>query len=427
MFCTQCGKKGAESAKFCHSCGAALPVAPAALDDHLDIQVPIDDVTQAHPNTAAPSASYEAPRAAPLPEPAPVAPAYASTEPTAYADFEEAEAPMWKRPSSIVMGLGLLLGFIIWGTRDLWLGPSSAPTKAVAEQPKDSPPPEPGETAIYYALRTAKLRDKPTTQGSQVLGELKRGQRIEGMMETAADGKTQWFKIVGSGHYVAGINLSDQQPADLQVAINRTITLDEQTEIRAAASDSATTVDTVSSGARVDAVGVTNGWIEIGLRKGGVGYIRPSDASANFGLLSGQDVAIAAKPSATDFSQLIAIDPNSCSFGGAMNRIFDAMAANGGEGPLTAAGLPPAQAVTKSGDAIILPTSGGYRGLKVTGLIVTGYGRGIRFADDQEKVATAFTDAGFKKDDNGNYVIQENGGGFSIIAEGGGSQLTCGG
>jgi zinc-ribbon domain len=416
MFCTQCGAQAPEASKFCHKCGTALPAAsPSAFDDGFDIQVPIDDVVPARP----------------VPRPAPViAPATVSA-PTYNEEEDEAlERPWYMRPLPILAGLALLGSFLIWGTRDFWMGtsPSQTPT-ASAPDTAAAPPVEDGETATYYAIRTVKLRDKPTTQGSTVLGELKRGTQIEGVMEMAADGKTQWFKIKGSGQYVAGINLSDVAPPALTLALGKTMTLDEQTEIRAAPADNATTVDTVGAGVKVEAVGVTNGWIEIALRKGGVGYIKPSSSSANFGLSSGEQVQTAA---VADFGPLINFDASNCNFGGGMDRIFDSMRSNGGKGPFTVTGLPGDLAARYDDPAnpeqstLRLPIKGKYRGLTLVEVYTSYQGNGLKFADSVDAVGTAFASVGFTKDADGGYATTQDGTGGYITTEGGKTALYCG-
>ncbi len=425
MFCTQCGAKAPDASKFCHKCGAALPAANASgLDEGLDIQVPIDDVVPARAAViAVPAAASVAPPAPPSAPP--LAPIYEQE------DSEEVERPWYMRPLPILAGLALLVSFLIWGTRDFWMGPSPSQTPGTAVPDTSvAPPAEDGETSTYYALRTVKLRDKPTTQGSTVLGEIKRGTAIVGTMEMAADGKTQWFKIKESGQYVAGINLSDVAPPALTLTLGKTMTLDEQTEIRAAPADNATTIDTVGAGVKVDAVGVTSGWIEIALRKGGVGYIRPSSSSANFGLSSGEQVQTASV--AADFGPLINFDPENCSFGAGMDRIFDAMRSNAGKGAFTVTGLP-GELVAKYDDpgnaeqsTLRLPIKGKYRGLTLVEVYTSYQGNGVKFTDSVDAVGTAFASAGFTKDADGGYATTQDGTGGYITSDGGRTSLYCG-
>jgi zinc-ribbon domain len=422
MFCTQCGAKAPETAKFCHKCGAALPVSiVASAHDGLDVQVPIDDDVPERPVSAP---AYKAQSVPPL-TPAPV-----------YDDNtdEETERPWFMRPLPILAGLALLLSFLVWGTRDFWMGTSPSATPVTNSPTTAAPAPaEDGETAIYYAIRNAKLRDKPTTQGSAVLGELKRGTQIEGTMEMASDGKTQWFKVKGTGQYVAGINLSDVAPPPLTLVLGKTMSLDEQTEIRALPLDSATTLDTVGAGVKVEAIGVTNGWIEIALRKGGVGYIKPSATSANFGISSGQQVAAAAgSGSGADFSALINFDASNCSFGNGMDKIYDAMRANGGKGPFTVVGVPGNLTARYDDPAnpeqstLRLPITGKFRGLTVIEVYQSYQGNGLKFADSVDAVGTAFASSGFTKDDNGGYATSSDGTGGYITNEGGKASLYCG-
>jgi hypothetical protein len=453
MFCSKCGTKAPDiTAKFCHNCGAMLPqiasdAAPSATEESLDIQVPIDDfkVVPARSYGQVPLQETAAPE--PLQPPVSQPPAYqpeqtftqSSTAPYSSSNdpsdgHEEDDRPFWQKPVFIIIGAGLFFAFLAWGLKDFWAAPKKPePQSMTPSTTGEAPVIDESETQTYYAVRKLKVRSKPSTDAS-ILTEIARGAQIEGTLVNGPDGKSRWIKVKGKEQYIAEVNLSDVAPEAMQTALNRVLTLDEQTEIRNRPADNGTTVDTLAAGGKVEALGIVNGWVEIALKKGGVGYIRPSEASTNAVATLGTGAAkpAVAAASAVDFGSMIAFNAESCTFGSGIDSVMSALSSNQGKGPFTVPGVE--GELTGKADNPSDPTSGkirtavkgNYKGLTLTGIYSAYEGNGLTFADSPDKVAAAFADAGFQKDENGGYATSQDGGGGFISSEGGKSVLSCG-
>jgi hypothetical protein len=218
MFCTQCGVKSVENAKFCAGCGVVLT--PSLVD------TPYDDPqaqTEALLETPAPLPSPQAQdvpfvsRASLNKEPRP------ETEPSPYAEHDDngIETPWWRKPLPLIAAGILILGFVLYGFRDFWLGIDAQP--AVSNSSASNSETVGNSVApvgnAFYAVRRAKLRDKPTTEGSIVKGEVTRGTQLTGVLVEGSDGKSQWLKIDTSGYFISAANISNEAPVALSSAL----------------------------------------------------------------------------------------------------------------------------------------------------------------------------------------------------------------
>lgn len=66
-----------------------------------------------------------------------------------------------------------------------------------------------GPVKTYQAQKLAKIRNLPTAQGSNVIGELQAGNNFSGRVYLSPDGKSQWIKREGREEYVSIINLAE--------------------------------------------------------------------------------------------------------------------------------------------------------------------------------------------------------------------------
>jgi hypothetical protein len=429
MFCTQCGVKSVENAKFCAGCGAVLT--PSLVDTpHDDTRAPVESVFETPAPLPSPPAQVED---APFVSRASLnIEQRLETEPSPYAEQgdQEIETPWWKKPLPLIAGGILILGFLLYGFRDFWLGMDVQPAVSnttASSSGADGNSVQPIGNA-FYAVRKAKLRDKPTTDGSIVKGEVTRGTQLTGVLVEGSDGKSQWLKIDTSGYFISAANISNEAPVALSSALNRPMTLDEQSDVRSRPSDDAAPVDSLVSGTVVDAVGIANGWVEITLKKGGVGYIKPSEKSTNFGLLSGQ-APVKTAAATLDFDKQLKLDPSNCTFGGPIEGLFATMGGNADKAPFSVIGLPGLFKSTKASPeatTIVTPVAGRYHGVSVTGVFEDGEGQGLYFGDSVEAVGSALSDLGFTKDDKGNYATSDEGVGAYISSVGGKTQLYCG-
>ncbi len=437
MFCTECGTQTSNTAKFCFKCGAAL-VAPA--------EAPTTANYEAVSTPVAPEPEQPAIRTVPLPrteEPARAAdPASFDSWPMPRPDaetsisYEEDEPKQWWQNPLVWVGFaGLVFAFLAYGTRDFWLGTSKTGVGNTISATSGGPAPVATAAATgttYYAVRKLKLRDKASTIGSQVKGEVQRGATLSGTIVMGEDEKSQWLKIDGTGYFASLANLSDAAPPPLKLIINKTITLDENTVIKNGPTDSALPIDNAPSGTAVEAVGVTNeGWIEIARKQSGVGYFKPSAASANVGLIEGKPVVAAAE--SVNFDAMFQFNADNCDYGPQMTSIYSAISSNANGAPFSIDGAKGQYKSTRSGgdvdsaEAIVsAPIVGKLKNLGVTGLFVGYEGQGIYFADSVDAVGQALSSFGFVKQGDGSYATDSGGVGGYVTKSNGKTTLYCG-
>jgi hypothetical protein len=255
-FCKDCGAALADGAKFCTACGAAVVAeaqpaptpAPAAVD----------------PAAIAATAPPPVPPPAPIPAPAPV---YTAAPAPSYVPQA---APVAKNNTPLLIGGGvglvalaaLAAYFLMSKPETAALDPNAvtattakAPTVAAGTEPLVSGAPEiapgvpasqlpPGQMApvgpaaapgtapagttsgapvggsvIKYASAVANIRDIATAEApSRVVGSLKRGASVQGVMHVGLSGGTYWFKLADGRGYVSAANLVDAPPPAVAAA-----------------------------------------------------------------------------------------------------------------------------------------------------------------------------------------------------------------
>jgi uncharacterized protein YgiM (DUF1202 family) len=136
----------------------------------------------------------------------------------------------------------------------------------------------PAAPVTEFATRLVRVRSATEVAGSSILGDLQRGDTVTGTWVTAADGQTRWLKIrwgsQGDG-YVWSRNLSDRpRPiltsfgAGAQVAQAGSLVYPEP-DIHTAP------LQNLAPGDIATTIGATSdGWTEVALKGGGVGYVR---------------------------------------------------------------------------------------------------------------------------------------------------------
>jgi hypothetical protein len=183
------------------------------------------------------------------------------------------------------------LAALLWLTQGLWLGVDPVPAREPAkladrvyesEPPPDAEPVKPAQAAqSWYAVRTAKLRSSMTTGADNVVGTLARGEEVKGSVETGLDDKTGWLNTGEKGPYVAVLNLSEKPPPPLDLAVELALESENGTVLYSAPGDeTGFSVATIPAGATLKITGVIDGWFEVLLSKGGVGYFKPADKAS---------------------------------------------------------------------------------------------------------------------------------------------------
>ena len=103
-----------------------------------------------------------------------------------------------------------------------------------------------------------------------------RGAALSGSWVTAGDGQTRWLHISDGAHrggYAWGKNLSPTSPPPLIEVTAAETVLATGGVLHVEPSSASPVIDTVADGSTVWVVGRMDGWLEIGLKQGGVGYL----------------------------------------------------------------------------------------------------------------------------------------------------------
>ena len=390
-FCTACGAVLVEGRGFCGACGAAVieaPLAPAA-------------------------------QAAYAPPPVNAEPIYSAPAPQYYPD--EAAAPKNSNARLIMGGLALIamlagLYFFLFRYHNM----SNEGGTPTAEA---TPTPVVAQTTLF-AVTQANIRDKATAIGSNITGKIPRGTQVLGRLALGEDGVTNWLELEGGKGFVGAVNLADIQPPVLtKIIADKIWATDKPVEIWAQPGSTSSLLDRASAGTSLTLAGLTaNDYIEIKLRKGGVGYI--ADGARILALLD-------AKPIAMNFNA------STCNFGGEVQPLFEKLSAIAkaeydavdnnislGDGAREKAlsaleGKSHYQALQRS-----------FKGLTMTGIAQHYESQSVYFADPPAKVIEAFKGLGFKISKSGAFVSQDLYAGITPTsgksATVGKSELGCG-
>jgi hypothetical protein len=401
-FCISCGAALDDGARFCGSCGAPVPSNGEAL-------------TEAPLPPPAPPPSEAVEYAPPVEEPVSVAD---------YSEPVERDAELERKgPNWLLIGGGagilllLILYYFIFIRDDVSTTPPPTAEKVEAKEVE--------ETKLY-TVAEANIRDKATTIGSNILGKLPRGSEASGSIITGEDGTTQWLELAAGKGFVAMSNLSEEERPQIAKALgDRLWSTDKAMDIFAQPDAGAAVLDRVSAGTQLTLFGLTaNDYIEIKLKKGGVGYIADGARISELANAKGKPIAIS-------------FNPDSCNFGGELEVEF---------GKLAAKSRAAYQAIDKTDfaseearDKALIGFEGksyyqrlerSFNGISITGIAQHYESQSVYFADPPDKVLAAFRAAGYKIGRDGQFTNTEIYAGIGATAgEGrsyGKSDLSCG-
>jgi zinc-ribbon domain len=400
-FCISCGAELNDGAKFCGSCGAPVPDNGAVVTAE-----PVEPVAPPAPP----------PEVEPQPVPESATPQY--FEPPA------AEEPARQGPNWLLIGGGagilllLLLYYLIF-LRDDVSGPTApATTEKIAAKEV--------EGTKYYAVADANIRSKATTVGTQITGKLVRGTEAAGTVITGEDGSTSWLELAGGKGFVAMSNLSETEPPQITKALgDRIWAADQPMDVYAQPDASAVVLDRAAVGTPLTLFGLTaNGFIEIKLKKGGVGYLADGARIAEASNVKGKPIAIS-------------FNPASCNFGGELEVEFQKLANKSRAAYESADNQDYASDAAREavmgkleGKSYYQRLERSYNGLSITGIAQHYESQSLYFADAPDKVIAAFRAAGHKIGKDGQFPATEIYAGISAPSgEGksfGKSELGCG-
>lgn len=398
-FCISCGAPLNDGARFCGSCGAPVPDTSdaVAVEPAAPLEIP--------------------PPPPPVYEPEPIAAVPEYGDPTV-------EEPEKKGPNWLLIGGGaailllLLLYYLIFIRDDM--GATTAPATSEKVEAKEV------AGAAYFAVADANIRDKATTVGTMIAGKLLRGTSASGTVITGEDGTTQWLELADGKGFIAMSNLSETEPPQIAKALGDKIWMaDKAMDISAQPDGSAPILDRVQAGTPLTLYGLTaNDYIEIKLKKGGVGYIADGSRIAELANAKGKPIAIS-------------FNPASCNFGGELEVEFGKLAAKSRAAyeAIDRTDFPSDEARDKAlgnfeGKSYYQRLERSFNGLSITGIAQHYESQSIYFADAPDKVLAAFRAAGYKIGRDGQFANTEIYAGIGATAgEGrsfGKSDLSCG-
>jgi uncharacterized protein YgiM (DUF1202 family) len=398
-FCIQCGVKLAASSRFCGNCGAPVPQQADDLEashaaqtgPELDfppdseaisgVTVPAEDLaasnsaeTQSIVHDARLARSQQAPE-------------------SGDAAFEALSngTTAKNRPNWLLIGGGvamlllLLLYYLIFISDDVGGNPALPAQPTKTEKKSDD-----AIAKQYFAMAQANIRDKPTTLGSNITGKLARGSSVTGKIILGEDGTSEWLELTDGQGYIGMVNLSQQErPAIIKALGDVNWTADQQIEIWSEPTASATLIDRVQPGTVLALFGLTaNDYIEIKLKKGGVGYIADGTRIAALATVTGKPIAIS-------------FNPSSCNFGGELEAEFEKLSTRvrAAYDAADKADYPDDAAREKAlarleGKSTFQRLQRSFNGLTITAIAQHYESQAIYFADPPEKVTAVFRKAG---------------------------------
>lgn len=164
----------------------------------------------------------------------------------------------------LVVGLGLLaVAILIAIAATVWR--------------QQQAPSQPAEVT-QFVTRLTRVRDAPTASGSQVIGNVHRGDVMKGTWVDGGEG-SRWLKVIGAGGavtYVWGANLTATAPIPLVSAPagRAEFTPSEPVELKSEPRPDAPLIETLPANVKATIAGeVADDWTEVLRPNGGVGYI----------------------------------------------------------------------------------------------------------------------------------------------------------
>lgn len=392
-FCAACGTANTPDARFCNKCGNAIKV---TVPDEGEAEI------VGAPKTL-PPATIE------------VTNGYAELTPAAKHNGKNRNWLMIGGSAALLLLLAALY-FLLFVADDMGSGEGNSYENVVGADTAVAP-------TQMFAMTEANIRDKATTVGSNIIGKFPRGSALTGVLKIGEDGTSDWFQLADGKGFVASVNLTETEPPVLAKTLGDKIwTADGAIEIWAQP-DSITLIDRVGEGTNLTLAGLTaNDYIEIKLKKGGVGYI--ADGAAILARSNGRAVAIS-------------FNPQTCNFGGELEGEFAKIgvrlraqweALQDKEFVDEEAREKALSAAESKSSFVRLPRS--FAGLSLTGIAQHYESQSLYFSDPPEKVIEVFRSKGFRINRDGTFPSTELYAGISgTRGEGaayGRSELGCG-
>jgi hypothetical protein len=135
-----------------------------------------------------------------------------------------------------------------------------------------------GPARTMYAVRRATVRSGPSSSAGEI-ASAGRGEMLYGIPVRRNAGGQEWLRLESgpwAGSYVWLANLAEQAPPALSLEMDEQRRVAVPTTVFAAPFEDAETLQTLEPGTEVALLGeLASGWWEVGLRRGGVGFLPP--------------------------------------------------------------------------------------------------------------------------------------------------------
>ncbi len=373
-FCSSCGSGNIPDARYCAKCGSAMVPSPAGSATVQNVRPEL--VTE--------------------PEGADLGDVAAETPSSTIIHDERRPERNWPIFVGAIASLLLIAGLYYWlFLADDMNGSTETSYRAGADDAPNA------EAKQFFAMTEANIRDKPTTVGSVILGKMPRGSAVTGIVKLGADDSSEWLELADGNGFIAMVNLAEAAPPEIVKSLNDKIwTTDAAVEIWSQASTASTMLDQAGEGTKLTLAGLTaNDFIEIKLRKGGVGYLAGG-------------AAILARQGGKPIS--ISFDPQTCSFGGEIGAEFSKM---GAKLRMQWQELESREFADQDaretayaaieGKSTFLKMKRSFDGLSVTAIAQHYESQSVYFADPPAKVIEVFRQNGFRIGNDGTFLSTE--------------------
>ena len=257
------------------------------------------------------------------------------------------------------------------------------------------------QPARLFTMTEANVRDKATTVGSSIIGKVPRGSALSGVVKLGEDGTTDWLELAEGKGFVAVVNLSETEPPVLTKSLGDKLwTADTAIEIWSKPDINSSLIDRVGEGTKLTLAGLTaNDYIEIKLKKGGVGYI--AGGAAIISRMGGKPVAIAFNPASCRFGK--EIDAEFERIGAKLKARWASLEAK--EFPNEAARETAMNAI--EGRSTYQRLQRSYEGLTITAIGQHYESQSVYFAEPAAKVIEVFRSKGFRIGRDGSFPSTE--------------------
>ncbi len=368
-FCTSCGIQIKPEARFCGACGAAV------------------DGNTADSNGSEPASISPAPSFAPAAEPAI---SHASVED----DNSASNRSNLYWLGGVVAAVALLgaLYYLVFLRHNL--GATSDISDPVAAAPAAS---DAAAEKSMFAVTQANIRDRASSNGTNIIGKIARAAPVQGTLILGEDGTSNWLALANKAGFVSAVNLSETAPPTLSKTFADKIWItDKAIDILAQPDLASNIVDHAAIAAPLTLAGITaNDFIEVKLKKGGVGYIADGARIAALASASGKPIALA-------------FNPNTCSFGAELDGIFSQLgnAVQAERRKIESANYSSDDARDNASLAFDQKShfkrmERSYNGLTLTAIAGHSESQSLYFADPLAKVLATFRAAGVRTDASG--------------------------